>query len=62
MEETEKQFESNIEAFLVSPEGGYTKTTDAPNSFDYGMIMDQFAQEALLDVAVTDAEVDKCFE
>lgn len=40
----------------------YTKTTDAPNSFDYGMIMDQFAQEALLDVAVTDAEVDKCFE
>ena len=40
----------------------YTKTTDAPNSFDYGMIMDQFAQEALVDVAVTDAEVDKCFE
>ena len=40
----------------------YTKTTDAPNSFDYGMIMAQFAQEALVDVAVTDAEVDKCFE
>lgn len=40
----------------------YTKTTDAQNSFDYGMIMDQFAQEALVDVAVTDAEVDKCFE
>lgn len=40
----------------------YTKTTDAPNSFDYGMIMNQFAQEALVDVAVTDAEVDKCFE
>ena len=40
----------------------YTKTTDAPNSFDYGMIIDQFAQEALVDVAVTDAEVDKCFE
>ena len=40
----------------------YTKTTDAPNSFDYGMIIDQFAQEALLDVAVTDAEVDTCFE
>lgn len=40
----------------------YTKTTDAVNSFDYGMIMDQFAQEALVDVAVTDAEVDKCFE
>lgn len=40
----------------------YTKTTDAPNSFDYGMIMEQFAQEALVDVAVTDAEVDKCFE
>ena len=32
------------------------------NSFDYGMIMGQFAQESLLDVAVTDAEVDKCFE
>lgn len=29
MEETEKQFESNIEAFLISPEGGYTKATDA---------------------------------
>ena len=40
----------------------YTKTTDAPNSFDYGMIIDQFTQEALLDVAVTDAEVDRCFE
>lgn len=40
----------------------YTKSTDAENSFDYGMIIDQFAQEALLDVAVTDAEVDKCFE
>ena len=40
----------------------YTKTTDAVNSFDYGMIMAQFAQEALVDVAVTDAEVDKCFE
>lgn len=40
----------------------YTKTTDAQNSFDYGMIIDQFAQEALVDVAVTDAEVDKCFE
>ena len=40
----------------------YTKTIDAPNSFDYGMIMTQFAQEALVDVAVTDAEVDKCFE
>lgn len=40
----------------------YTKTTDAPNSFDYGMIINQFAQEALVDVAVTDAEVDKCFE
>ena len=40
----------------------YTKTTDVENSFDYGMIIDQFAQEALLDVAVTDAEVDRCFE
>lgn len=40
----------------------YTKTIDAPNSFDYGMVIDQFAQQALLDVAVTDAEVDKCFE
>ena len=40
----------------------YTKTTDAVNSFDYGMVINQFAQEALLDVAVTDAEVDKCFE
>lgn len=40
----------------------YTKSTDADNSFDYGMIIDQFAQEALLDVAVTDAEVNRCFE
>lgn len=48
------------ETFTVILE--YTKTTDAPNSFDYGMIIDQFAQQALVDVAVTDAEVDKCFE
>lgn len=48
------------ETFTVILE--YTKTTDTENSFDYGMIIDQFAQEALLDVAVTDAEVDRCFE
>lgn len=28
MDVTEKRFESDIEAFFVSPEGGYTKTTD----------------------------------
>ncbi len=28
MDTTEKRFESDIEAFFVSPEGGYTKTTD----------------------------------
>ena len=29
MAENEKQFESNIEAFLISPAGGYEKATDA---------------------------------
>lgn len=29
MAEDEKQFEANIEAFLISPAGGYTKATDA---------------------------------
>ena len=29
MAENEKQFESNIEAFLISPDGGYEKETDA---------------------------------
>ena len=29
MAENEKQFEENIEAFLISPEGGYVKATDA---------------------------------
>ena len=29
MAENEKQFESNIEAFLISPDGGYEKATDA---------------------------------
>ncbi|MEI2990969.1 MAG: hypothetical protein V8T85_04995 [Blautia faecicola] len=29
MAENEKQFESNIEAFLVSSAGGYEKATDA---------------------------------
>lgn len=28
MAENEKQFESNIEAFLISPAGGYEKATD----------------------------------
>lgn len=28
MDTTEKRFESDIESFFVSPEGGYTKTTD----------------------------------
>ena len=29
MAENEKQFESNIEDFLISPDGGYEKATDA---------------------------------
>ena len=29
MSETEKQFESDIEAFLISPDGGWTKASDA---------------------------------
>lgn len=28
MAENEKQFESNIEAFLISPDGGYEKATE----------------------------------
>ena len=29
MSETEKQFESDIEAFPISPDGGWTKASDA---------------------------------
>ena len=29
MAEDEKQFEANIEEYLISPEGGYTKATDS---------------------------------
>ena len=38
MAENEKQFESNIEAYLISPEGGYTKATDA--GYDPDMALD----------------------
>ena len=39
MAENEKQFEANIEAFLISPEGGYTKANDTGyrNSIDMAL-------------------------
>ena len=37
MAENEKQFESNIEAFLVSSAGGYEKATDAGYASSLGM-------------------------
>lgn len=40
MAENEKQFESNIEAFLISPAGGYEKETDAGYTSSSGMALD----------------------
>ena len=40
MAENEKQFESNIEAFLISPAGGYEKATDAGYTSSSGMELD----------------------
>ena len=42
MAEDEKQFEANIEAFLISPEGGYTKADDTGyrNSIDMALDID----------------------
>ena len=40
MAENEKQFESNIEAFLTSPVGGYRKATDAGYTLSSGMALD----------------------
>ena len=38
MAENEKQFEANIEEYLISPAGGFTKTTDA--GYDPAMALD----------------------
>lgn len=40
MAENEKQFESNIEAFLISPAGGYEKATDAGYVSSIDMALD----------------------
>lgn len=40
MAENEKQFESNIEAFLISSAGGYEKATDAGYTSSSGMALD----------------------
>ncbi len=40
MSENEKQFEANIEAFLISPAGGYEKATDAGYTFSEDMALD----------------------
>ena len=40
MAENEKQFEFNIEAFLISPAGGYEKATDAGYTSSSGMALD----------------------
>ena len=36
MAENEKQFEANIEEYLISPGGGYTKATDTGYQSIYG--------------------------
>ena len=40
MAENEKQFESNIEDFLISPDGGYEKATDAGYTASSDMALD----------------------
>ena len=40
MAEDERQFETNIEAFLISPDGGYTKATDAGYVASSSMALD----------------------
>ena len=40
MAENEKQFESNIEDFLISPDGGYEKATDAGYASSSGIALD----------------------
>lgn len=40
MAENEKQFEANIESFLISPSGGYEKATDAGYISSSGMALD----------------------
>ncbi len=40
MAENEKQFESNIEAFLISPAGGYKKSTDVGYTSSSDMALD----------------------
>lgn len=40
MAENEKQFESNIEDFLISPDGGYEKATDAGYTASFDMALD----------------------
>ena len=40
MDENEKQFESNIEAFLISPAGGYEKATDTGYTSSSSMALD----------------------
>ena len=47
MAENEKQFESNIEAFLVSSAGGYEKATDAGYASSLGMALDMKRQQML---------------
>lgn len=48
MAENEKQFELNIEKFLISPEGGYTRATDAgycaPESSGMALDIDTLVQ------------------
>ncbi len=40
MAENEKQFDANREEYLISPEGGYTKATDAGYASSVGMSLD----------------------
>ena len=52
MAENEKQFESNIEAFLISPAGGYEKATDAGYTSSSGMALDIHTLVASVDKGI----------
>ena len=53
MAENEKQFESNIEAFLISPAGGYEKATDAGYASSSGMALDIHTLEIYIIIPLT---------
>ena len=46
---TEKRFEQDIETFMLSKEGGYTKTTDTYD-VNYGLINALYKKESRLGI------------